>query len=141
MCSYSRAWTYTLNRQATYEWTYSLLSISNAMDYPTHYFMSSIDSFYDERLCQSPTRICSRNVTMEYQCLMYPTMPTLLSHHFLALSPLALLTYVNKLLTYTPRPFIVTLYDISSFMRLDNAYPLPFNHSFSCCNFTFATCP
>ena len=68
MCSYSRAWTYTLNRQATYEWTYSLLSISNAMDYPTHYFMPSIDSFYDERLCQSSTRICSRNVTMEYQC-------------------------------------------------------------------------
>ena len=60
MCSYSRAWTYTLNRQATYEWTYSLLSISNAMDYPTHYFMPSIDSFYDERLCQSPTRICTK---------------------------------------------------------------------------------
>ena len=60
MCSYSRAWTYTLNRQATYEWTYSLLSINNAMDYPTYYFMSSIDSFHDERLCQSPTRICTK---------------------------------------------------------------------------------
>lgn len=60
MCSYSRAWTYILNRQATYEWTYSLLSISNAMDYPTHYFMPSIDSFYDERLCQSPTRIYTK---------------------------------------------------------------------------------
>ena len=47
MCSYSRAWTYTLNRQATYEWTDCLLSISNAMDYPAHYFMSSIDSFYN----------------------------------------------------------------------------------------------
>ena len=114
MCSYSRAWTYTLNRQATYEWTYSLLSISNAMDYPTHYFMPSIDSFYDERLCQSPTRICSRNVTMEYQCLMYPTMPTLLSHHFLALSALALLRLVKVVLTYTPSPAptgLSTLYD------------------------------
>ena len=51
---------------------------------------------------------------MEYQCLMYPTMPTLLSHHFLALSSLVLLTYVNKLLTYTPSPAptgLSTLYD------------------------------
>ena len=89
MCSYSRAWTYTLNRQATYEWTYSLLSISNAMDYPTHYFMSSIDSFYDERLCQSPTRICSRNVTMDTNvwciqlCLLYWATTFLRSHPWL----------------------------------------------------------
>lgn len=51
---------------------------------------------------------------MEYQCVMYPTMPTLLSHHFLALSASALLTYVNKLLTYIPRPAptgLSTLYD------------------------------
>ena len=51
---------------------------------------------------------------MEYQCLMYPTMPTLLSHHFLALSPLALLRLVKIALTYTPSPAptgLSTLYD------------------------------
>ena len=51
---------------------------------------------------------------MEYQYLMYPTMPTLLSHHFLALSPLALLRLVKVILTYTPSPAptgLSTLYD------------------------------
>lgn len=51
---------------------------------------------------------------MEYQCLMYPTMPTLLSHHFLALSSLALLQFVKIALTYTPSPAptgLSTLYD------------------------------
>ena len=51
---------------------------------------------------------------MEYQCLMYPTMPTLLSHHFLALSPLVLLQFVKIALTYTPSPAptgLSTLYD------------------------------
>lgn len=47
MCLYSRTWTYILNKQATYEWSYSLLFISNVTDYPTYYFMPSIDSFYD----------------------------------------------------------------------------------------------
>ena len=71
MCSYSQTWTYTLNRQATYEWAYSLLSISNAMDYPTHYFMSSIDSFYDERLCQSSTRICTKMLIDDFSKVMF----------------------------------------------------------------------
>ena len=51
---------------------------------------------------------------MEYQCLMYPTMPTLLSHHFLALSASALLRLVKVALTYTPSPAptgLSTLYD------------------------------
>ena len=46
MCSYSRAWTYTLNGQATYEWTYSLLPISCTMP--------SIDSFYDADCVNHP---------------------------------------------------------------------------------------
>ena len=66
---------------------------------------------------------------MEYQCLMYPTMPTLLSHHFLALSPLALLTYVNKLLTYTPREAPTSLSTLYYYTHLITHALVTISHS------------